>query len=248
MSLTRYGLSKATFYKIINLFKEYKESVEEVILFGSRARGDYKETSDIDLAIKFRRNNNEQLYQMKDDLSRENIIYTFDIIDYDKVSNMKLKSYIDKEGKTIFLSNSQGEEMGNVNKLQDKLSDLEKAFKKLQESLQRDPRADDIVIDATIQRFEFTYELSWKLMKSYLEYNGVTDVPSPRKTMKQAFKEGIITEGDKWLAMLEDRNRTSHTYDEEIALAIFEHIKEDYAKLFGDLITEMKKQFEDDEL
>lgn len=85
-----YGLSRDVFIKILDVFKEYSHSIKEVILFGSRARGDYKPTSDIDLAIKFRSNGGD-IYKIKDRLENENIIYTFDIIDHAKIGNERLK-------------------------------------------------------------------------------------------------------------------------------------------------------------
>ncbi|MEQ6376347.1 HI0074 family nucleotidyltransferase substrate-binding subunit [Bacillaceae bacterium S4-13-56] len=235
-----YGLTSNTFYTIINTFKKYSNSIEKVILFGSRARGDYKVTSDIDLAIIFR-NDNEEIHKIIDDLSEKKIIHTLDVVDYNKINNLKLKNYIDNEGKTIFLANSNGKVVDNMNKVMDKVTDLEKAIKKLHEALERDATNDDIVIDATIQRFEFTYELSWKILKAYLEYNGLLEVSSPRRTIKEAFKEKMIKDGDNWLKMLEDRNRTSHTYDEATALEIYGNIKGIYIKLFDDLLIEMKK-------
>lgn len=225
---------------MIKVFEAYSTIIESVFLFGSRARGDYKLASDIDLAIKFRKDN-DQLYKISDTLSEKQIIYTFDVIDYDKVSNENLKHDIDREGKTIFLANSKGKVIDNMNKINYKLADLEKALKKLHESLERDASKDDLVIDATIQRFEFTYELSWKLMKAYLEYNGHVGVTSPRSALKKSFKEEIIINGDKWLKMLEDRNRTSHTYDEKIASEIYRNIKTEYINLFDALLAKMKK-------
>jgi predicted nucleotidyltransferase len=121
-----YGLKRKTFYQLLHFFQSYADIIEKIILFGSRARGDYKETSDIDIAIKFRKNN-EQLYRIQDDLAEVNIIYTVDVIDYDKISNGKLKSYVDQEGKTIFLTNDRGEIVVTMNKIIDKLSDFEKA-------------------------------------------------------------------------------------------------------------------------
>ncbi|WP_280770664.1 HI0074 family nucleotidyltransferase substrate-binding subunit [Salipaludibacillus daqingensis] len=236
-----YGLSRNDFYKIIDVFQSFAEIIEKVMIFGSRARGDYKRASDIDLAIVFRENS-EQLYEIKDRLSQERIIYTIDVLDYDAISNDKLKHDIDIEGKTIFSTSSEGKMIDHMNKLKAKFVDLEKANKKLHESLERDPKLDDLVIDATIQRFEFTYELSWKLMKTYLEYQGHLEVTSPRKAMRQAFKDGLIQEGEKWLKMLEDRNRTSHTYDEEIALEIYKHVKEEYVVLFDHLLNELKER------
>ncbi|WLR55398.1 nucleotidyltransferase domain-containing protein [Mesobacillus subterraneus] len=92
-----YGLPKESFYKLINIFTEYSNSIDKVILFGSRARGDYNFASDIDLAIKFK-NKNEELVRISDMLSEANIIYTLDVIDYDQISNTVLIDFIDKEG------------------------------------------------------------------------------------------------------------------------------------------------------
>ena len=230
-----YGLPKGSFYKIINTFTKYANIIDTVILFGSRARGDYKITSDIDLAIIFKKEN-EKLVHIMDELLEEAIIYTLDVIDYKEITNQVLKDFIDKEGIAIFTTNTNGNVVDNMNKMMAKMEDLVRALSKLKESLSRDPEKDDIVIDATIQRFEFTYELSWKLMKSYLEYNGVTDISSPRSTIKAAFKEGIITDGELWLKMLEDRNRTSHTYDEATALEIYNNIKKDYLALLDNAL------------
>lgn len=237
----KYGLRKSDFYKIINVFKYYSNIIEQVILFGSRARGDYKKTSDIDIAVKFK-NNNNKTSEIIEAIEKTDMIYTFDIIDYGKISNEKLKKYIDKEGKIIFLTDEKGGVLLNINKIKDKLDDLKRALKKLNESVKRDPSKDDIVIDATIQRFEFTYELSWKLMKIYLEFNGNLEVTSPRKAIKEAFKEGIISEGEIWLQMLQDRNRTSHTYDEECALEIFENIKNIYLNPIKKLVENIEKE------
>ena len=241
--LNNYGLNKEVFYKIIDIFKDYMKYIDKAILFGSRARGDYKPGSDVDIAISFRQNN-DIVYEIRDKILEQNIIYTFDIIDYDSTSNEKLKKYIDKDGKIIFSTNNKGEIVVNINKIKDKITDLEKAVHKLNESLKRDYMQDDIVIDATIQRFEFTYELSWKLMKSYLEYKGNLEGSNPRAAIQESFREGIITEGEIWLQMLQDRNLTSHTYDEGTAIKIYNNIKNEYAKLFEQLLGRMKERIE----
>lgn len=81
-----------------------------------------------------------------------------------------------------------------------------------------------IIVDAMIQRFEFCVELSGKLLKDYLSNENVGDFNSPRSVMKEAYKMNLITEGELWLDMLEDRNLTSHTYDEIVANAIRDNI------------------------
>ena len=179
-----YGLTEKEFYKIIEVLKTYSKEIEWVKIFGSRARGDYKKTSDIDLAIKFRE---DILLDLKDELYKTSLPYTIDIIDYIKNNNENLKKFIDKEGYIIFLTDERGKAIMNQNKLKLKLEDVRKALGRLEDSLKKDPHEDDLYLDGTIQRFEFVFELSWKLMKGYLEYDGI-EVNSPRG----AFKVGLI--------------------------------------------------------
>lgn len=241
---TQYGLKKETLYKIIDLFSTYSDNIESALIFGSRARGDAQTTSDVDIALKLR-NKSDLIVLLSSKLNELDIIYTIDLIDYNKLSNLKLKNYIDTEGKLIFLTDEKGVVQMNENKLIDKSINLKKAYKKLCESAARDPHVDDIVLDATIQRFEFTYELSWKLMKAYLEYNGRNEANSPRSAIREAFKINLLSDGDVWIKMLGDRNRTSHTYDEDTAYEIFENINKNYLKAFHEFIetieTELNK-------
>ena len=81
-------------------------------------------------------------------------------------------------------------------------------------------------------------------MKSYLEYKGNLEGSNPRAAIQESFKEGIITEGEIWLQMLQDRNLTSHTYDEGTAIKIYNNIKNEYAKLFEQLLGRMKERIE----
>ncbi len=93
----------------------------------------------------------------------------------------------------------------------------------------------DIARDATIKRFEFTFEIVWKTLKLFLEHQG-HECNSPRSTIRKAFTEGLIAtpeEADIWLRMLEDRNLTSHTYDEGLARRIYGGIVQEYAVRLG---------------
>lgn len=125
-------------------------------------------------------------------------------------------------------------------RLKEKYSDYENAYQRLAEAIEM---ADDteIVIDGTIQRFEFTFELSWKLMKYYLEYEGFQDVKSPRATIRTAFQEGLISNGEAWIDMMVDRNKTSHLYDEKEARNIYEKICDRHSKELKELLEKMKK-------
>ena len=77
--------------------------------------------------------------------------------------------------------------------------------------------------DSAIQRFEFTFELAWKAVATVAEAQGV-DARSPREAFKRAFALGWIDEEDVWLRMLDDRNRTTHTYNEAVAEEIFKRL------------------------
>ncbi len=88
-----------------------------------------------------------------------------------------------------------------------------------------------------IQLFEMSFELAWKLLKDFLEEQGFQYVQSPRAALKKAFEIGLIEHGHQWMQMLEDRNRTSHTYDEEKATEIEQIIKHKYFPLMKALQT-----------
>jgi nucleotidyltransferase substrate binding protein (TIGR01987 family) len=112
-------------------------------------------------------------------------------------------------------------------------AELQNAVKRLREAIAQPEN--DLVRDAVIQRFEFTFELVWKSLKLYLERQGL-DCGGPRSTLKKAFTEGLITspeQADVWLQLLEDRNLASHAYDEVLAIRIYQHIVKDYAPVLG---------------
>ncbi|MDI3328502.1 MAG: nucleotidyltransferase substrate binding protein [Alicyclobacillaceae bacterium] len=109
-------------------------------------------------------------------------------------------------------------------RLIEKFNDFQRALGRLRESLQMEA-TQDIVVDGVIQRFEFTFELSWKVMQAYLAREGI-EVNSPRSTIKGAFAVGLIPDGDGWIDMMLDRNKTSHIYDQETARDIYRRIKE----------------------
>jgi nucleotidyltransferase substrate binding protein (TIGR01987 family) len=119
-------------------------------------------------------------------------------------------------------------------------AELQNAIKRLREAVAQ-PEG-DLVRDAVIQRFEFTFELVWKSLKLYLERQGL-DCGGPRSTLKQAFTEGLINspdEADVWLRVLEDRNLTSHAYDEALAILIYQHVVQEYVALLGQMADKIQ--------
>ena len=75
---------------------------------------------------------------------------------------------------------------------------------------------DELLKEGLIQRFEYTHELAWKVMKDYDEYQGYNNIRGSRDAIRLALQIGII-EDKEWIETIEDRNLTSHNYDEEVA-------------------------------
>ncbi len=82
-----------------------------------------------------------------------------------------------------------------MKRFKERLEDLQKAVQRLEEALQEEQT--NLVIDGVLHRFEFTFELAWKTMKDYLEYQGISEkIGSPREVIKESFSAGIIESGD----------------------------------------------------
>lgn len=230
-----YGLTINQFKTLIGILSSQKESISQVRLFGSRARGDYKFTSDIDLAITFAQPTQSLLMTA---FENSNLPYTVDVINYNSIKNTKLLDNINREGKIIFKSSDEGVLM-NIEEMKEKYDDYCRACDKLQSALTKDITADDLYLDGIIQRFEFCFELSWKLMKAYLSFEGI-EANSPRSSIRESFKIGLIVEAEEWLDMLEKRNLSSHTYEEETAKEIYQHISQKYISLLISLRDELQ--------
>lgn len=119
-----------------------------------------------------------------------------------------------------------------------------KSLDNLEKSRTKNPQ-DDMVLEATVQRFSLTFDLSWKVMKDILmEYMGILDFAtgSPRDTLQTAFTNGIISD-DVWLKMLRTRNKLAHDYDGKIALAEFHQIIGNFYDVFVGLKNNIEKYY-----
>ncbi len=120
-----------------------------------------------------------------------------------------------------------------------RFENFEKAFLLLKRALEMENPT--IVEKAgAIQFFEITFELSWKMMKDYLVFQGY-DVKSPREAIKKSFEIGLIGDGKAWLEALTDRNMTVHTYDEAQADEVYDRIRRYYFGLLERLYRTFKE-------
>lgn len=129
----------------------------------------------------------------------------------------------------------------------EKLNDFGKVLLRLNESIDESKSnpLSSTLKDGVIQRFEFCYEICWKLIKYYLENEGIQEAKSPKSTFREAFKIGIIEDGEKWIDMLNDRNLTSHVYDEEVAIDIYGKILSTYFKQMNNIHILLKSKVVD---
>lgn len=82
-----------------------------------------------------------------------------------------------------------------------------------------------------IQVFEYTYELGCSTLKDYLVWQGIPGIVGSRDAIREGFSKGLLADGQGWMDMLVDRNRTSHTYNEETAEAILQNIQQHHHPL-----------------
>lgn len=84
-----------------------------------------------------------------------------------------------------------------------------------------------------IQSFEFTHELAWNLLKDYLQHQGYAQIVGSRDATRLAFQNGLIQDGEAWMAMISARNMTSHTYNQEIASQVVQKIIDEFFEVFA---------------
>ena len=157
-----------------------------------------------------------------------------------KIGLILILHKISCEPNTRFLSFMRGFFMSNVRFLQ-RLENFKHAFTKitLARNAYLEKTSDELYQMAVIQSFEFTFELSWKTMKDYLKFQGI-ELQLPRQVIKESFAMQLIENGQLWIEMMEDRNQTSHVYEEKVAKKIVERI----VNLYYSEIQKLIQKFE----
>ncbi|WP_339704383.1 nucleotidyltransferase substrate binding protein [Algoriphagus aquimarinus] len=115
-----------------------------------------------------------------------------------------------------------------------RFSNFSKAMNHLENALQI-PNPDIVQKAGIIQFFEMSFELAWNMVKDYLEEQGFVEIKSPRSALKKAFEMNILENGHDWMDLLQDRNLTAHTYDEQKATDMEQLISKKYFPLLNAL-------------
>ncbi|MFQ5431139.1 MAG: HI0074 family nucleotidyltransferase substrate-binding subunit [Nitrospinota bacterium] len=126
-----------------------------------------------------------------------------------------------------------------MSKLEAVLNQFQTALTRLDEVLRQEKN--EFMRDAAIKRFEFTFDLSWKLIKACLEELSGIICASPKACIREAYKQSLIEYDDRWLEMTDDRNRTAHLYRVEMADEIYGKL-DAYSQLFHTLLDSIKNK------
>jgi nucleotidyltransferase substrate binding protein (TIGR01987 family) len=206
---------------------------ERIYLYGSRATGDAAPASDIDIA--FMDENFKDIYRIKEEVEQLSTLLKIDVTNL-AYTEERFKKRVMASGKVLY---SAGKKL----RTEDGLLNFSKALERFVYIVDRQKEFyaggdDDIYLDLVVKRFEFTFEMGWKVIKRYLDFTGIGCL-NPRSCFKEAFSQGLIDEENTWLDMIEMRNLSSHVYDEEEIKEILDRL-DSYKRAF----TKLKQNIE----
>lgn len=125
-----------------------------------------------------------------------------------------------------------------------RFSNYKKALAQLTKFIDED-ELNELEKQGLIKAFEYTHELAWNLLKDYLQDQGIQNITGSKDSVREAFKVGLIEDGESWMDMIKDRNQTVHTYNESTAEAIATNIQTRFFALFVTLCEKMQELNDD---
>ena len=172
---------------------------------------------------------------IEEEINKIKTLTKIDIVNIAK-SEDRFKNRVKSTGKVLYSATKKL-------RAEDRLHNFSKALDKFTNVVDRvndfkTEGFEDVYLDLIVKRFEFTYEMGWKCLKRYLEFLGL-EAKSPRMVFRESFFQGIIKDESVWLDMIEQRDLTSHIYD-EFQIQDILNKKEIYKKAF----LELKKKVE----
>ena len=218
---------------VVQIILKYAKP-ERIYLFGSQTTGEADDTSDIDIAYDDNHFNEEYLIQ--EEIDKIDTLIKIDVKNL-KNTDDRFKNRVKSTGKVLYSANIHL-------RAEDGLYNFSKALDRYIEVTEGEERFKtegfaDVYVDIVVKRFEFTYEMAWKAIKRYLNYLGI-EAKNPRSVFKEAFSQEIISDESIWLNMIEQRNLSSHIYDQDEINEILAK-KDEYKLAFEDLRDYLEK-------
>ncbi|MBM5785545.1 MAG: nucleotidyltransferase [Cyanobacteria bacterium K_DeepCast_35m_m1_288] len=128
---------------------------------------------------------------------------------------------------------------------QQRFSNYCKALERLEDFLDP-PALNEREQQGLIKAFEYAYELAWNTLRDLLRSQGDASLLGARDTLREAFRLGLIEQGDQLMLMIQDRNLTSHTYNRSTADAIAAQIVASYLPCFQQLRSALQQRQEEE--
>jgi nucleotidyltransferase substrate binding protein (TIGR01987 family) len=221
--------------KIVKIILNYSNP-ERIYLYGSMANGEAELTSDIDIAYDDK--NFKDDYLIKEEIENLNTLLKIDIKNI-AFTEDRFKNRVKSTGKVLYSATK-------ALRAEDGLYNFTKALDKFVNIVDRKTEFEqegfaDVYLDIVVKRFELTYEMAWKALKRHLSFLGI-EAKSPRMVFKEAYLQNLIEDEQVWLSMIEQRNLSSHIYDEfEIRdiLGKTENYKQAFLRLKDNLVKSM---------
>ena len=204
---------------IVNLVKEiilkYAKPTR-IYLYGSQANGEATNGSDIDIAYDDENFNNN--YEIEEEVQKIETLLKVDVKNIAKTED-RFKNRVTSTGKVLYSSTKKLRAEDGLYNFSNALGRYANVVERYEEF--KTEGLSDIYLDFLVKRFEFTYEMSWKALKRYLEFLGL-EPKNPRATFKDGYAQGLLDDESVWLDMIEQRNLSSHIYDEFEIREIFD--------------------------
>jgi nucleotidyltransferase substrate binding protein (TIGR01987 family) len=212
-----------------------------IYLFGSRATGEAKPESDYDFAMDAANANFQALQAIRDEIETLHTLYRIDVANI-AAAESRFANRVRDTGLVLYSATKELRAL-------DGLMYFERALERFRIVVAERDRwvaegNGDIVLDVAAKRFEFTYEMAWKALKRTLDYLGI-DARAPRPVFKEAFAQGLLSDEQVWLDMIEMRNLSSQVYDEHEFSRILPEL-ERYLAAFDALLAQLRKTLPDD--
>jgi nucleotidyltransferase substrate binding protein (TIGR01987 family) len=126
---------------------------------------------------------------------------------------------------------------------QQRFSNYQKALAQLERFIEP-PALNEREQQGLIKAFEYSFELAWNTLRDLLRSQGNATLLGSRDTLREAFRLGLIEQGETWMLMIQDRNLTSHTYNRATADAIADHITDRYLPCFRQLHSRLEQRLQ----
>lgn len=210
---------------------------ERIWLYGSRASGEAKESSDIDIAFDDKEYTSE--WQIKEDVEKIQTLIKIDIKNIAHAEE-RFRQRVLSTGRVLYSASKKL-------RFEDGLYNFERALVRFGEAIDQRQKLEqqgygDIVLDLCTKRFEFTFEMSWKAIKRGLDYLGI-EAAYPKACFKEAYAIGLISNQDIWIDMIEQRNLSSHVYNQDEVRGLLSKL-ESYRDNFQLLYQSLKQKLE----